>query len=133
MADPGLRSIHFGDPRTLKALFHGELWRGRDNLAVTFRGPKTMRDLRSALLPLAQFTSVAVALVALVLQWWLLFIAAIVLAFAPAALRAWIMAHRKAPPTLSVAAQALAVAVVFDAARALALVTRASHRARRSA
>ena len=39
-------------PRTLKALFFGELWRGRDNLRVTFSGPRTFRHLRSALMPI---------------------------------------------------------------------------------
>ncbi len=53
VADPALRSVHFGDPRTLKALFLGELWRGRDNLRVTFTGPRTFRHLRSALVPIA--------------------------------------------------------------------------------
>jgi glycosyltransferase involved in cell wall biosynthesis len=53
VADPNLRSVHFGDPRTLKALFYGELWRGRDNLRVTFSGPRTFRHLRSALIPIA--------------------------------------------------------------------------------
>src|SRR5262249_14835699 len=35
VSDHRLRSIHFGDPSTLGALFVGELWRGRDNLRAT--------------------------------------------------------------------------------------------------
>jgi GT2 family glycosyltransferase len=43
IADPRLRSAHFGDPSSLRALFFGELWRGRDNVKVTLRGPLTLR------------------------------------------------------------------------------------------
>jgi GT2 family glycosyltransferase len=50
VADPRMRSTHYGDPQTVRSLFLGELWRGRDNLRVTFSGPRTLRHLRSALL-----------------------------------------------------------------------------------
>ena len=53
IADPRMRSTHYGDPQTVRSLFLGELWRGRDNLRVTFGGPKTLRHLRSALIPIA--------------------------------------------------------------------------------
>ena len=56
VADPALRSVHFGDPSTLRALFFGELWRGRDNARVTWRGPRTLRHLRSMLIPIATLT-----------------------------------------------------------------------------
>jgi glycosyltransferase involved in cell wall biosynthesis len=42
-------NVHYGDPRSLRALFRGELWRGRDNLRVTLRGPLTWRALPSVL------------------------------------------------------------------------------------
>ena len=51
-SDDRLRSVHLGDPRTLRALFFGELWRGRDNLKVSLRGPLTPRALPSVLIPL---------------------------------------------------------------------------------
>ena len=133
VADPALRSIHFGDPRTLRALFLGELWRGRDNLRVTFSGPKTFAHLRSALIPLAQLTALGVFCIAVVFQWWWLAAAALLKALAPAAVRAAVMLRRRLRPTLAGVAQALAVAVVFDFARAAALLVRGSHRARRSA
>jgi hypothetical protein len=133
VADPALRSIHFGDPRTLRALFLGELWRGRDNLRVTFSGPKTFTHLRSALIPVAQLAALAMCVVAVLVQWWWLAALALAQALAPAALRAAVILRRRLRPTLSGAAQALAVAVVFDLARAVALVLRGSHRARRSA
>jgi glycosyltransferase involved in cell wall biosynthesis len=133
IADPALRSIHFGDPRTLRALFFGELWRGRDNIRVTVRGPKTFRNLRSAAIPVYQLVALGAGVVALFMNWWWVAAIALVQALAPAALRATLMLRRKLRPTIFGAAQAFVVAIVFDAARALALLARASHQTRRSA
>jgi glycosyltransferase involved in cell wall biosynthesis len=133
VADPQLRSIHFGDPRTLKALFLGELWRGRDNLRVTLRGPWTVRNLRSALIPAGQLLALLACAFALAMQWAWLAAIALGMALLPALLRAAVMLRRRMRPTIAGAAQAVAVAVVFDAARALALVAGASHQARRAA
>ena len=133
VADPDLRSVHFGDPKTLKALFFGELWRGRDNLRVTFAGPRTFRHLRSAIVPIADLACLGAGLVSLVaghpviaLLFWLA-------ALAPAAIKAAVILRRQLRKGLVPAAQAFAVAVVFDLARALALLARGSHRARRTA
>lgn len=49
----GMQSVHHGDPKRLSNLFWGELWRGRDNLRVTLRGPKSLRNVASALMPIA--------------------------------------------------------------------------------
>jgi glycosyltransferase involved in cell wall biosynthesis len=133
VADPALRSVHFGDPRTLKALFFGELWRGRDNIRVTVRGPKTLRNLRSALIPVGELLALGICVLALLAQSWLIAAAALALAIAPAVLRAAVMARRKLRPTMFGAVQAFAVALVFDAARALAILARGSHQSRRSA
>ena len=54
---PGMVNRHFGDPATLRALFRGELWRGRDNLRVSLRGPLVWRDLPSVIVPLLWLTS----------------------------------------------------------------------------
>lgn len=133
VADPALRSIHFGDPRTLKALFFGELWRGRDNIRVTLRGPWTVRNLRSAVIPVGQLLAIASCLFALFMNWWWLAALALGKALAPAVLRAAVMLRRKLRPTIAGAAQAFAVAVVFDAARAVAVLGSGSHQSRRSA
>lgn len=133
VADPDLRSIHFGDPRTLKALFFGELWRGRDNLRVTFAGPRTFRHLRSALIPIAQLGLLIAGVALLAAGQWLLSALALAAAFAPAAVRAAVMRRRQLKRGLMASAQALAVAIVFDLARALAILARGSHRARRAA
>jgi glycosyltransferase involved in cell wall biosynthesis len=133
VADPDLRSVHFGDPRTLKALFLGELWRGRDNVRVTFSGPRTFSHLRSALIPIADLLCLAIAMIALVAGRPWLALACACVPLIPAALKASIMMRRQLRRGIIVAAQALAVAVVFDLARALALLARGSHRARRAA
>jgi GT2 family glycosyltransferase len=45
--DSRLASVHHGDPDTLKAVFKGELWRGRDNVRVSLRRPLSWRSLTS--------------------------------------------------------------------------------------
>ena len=133
VADPNLRSIHFGDPRTLRALFFGELWRGRDNLRVTFSGPRTFKHLRSAIVPIADLICLAGSVAALVAGLPLLATVLLTIALIPAGWRAGMMISRQLHRNVIVAAQAIIVAVVFDLARALALVARGSHRARRTA
>ena len=144
VADPELRSVHFGDPKTLRALFLGELWRGRNNLRVTFNGPRTFRDLRSAIVPVADLLLLTAGVAALITPRPIIALMLWSLALIPAAIRAALILGNRlrttlaagTPPLIEVgrsAAQAMAVAVVFDAARALALVTRSSHEARRAA
>jgi GT2 family glycosyltransferase len=133
VAEPDLRSVHFGDPRTLRAVFFGELWRGRDNLRVTLNGPRTFRHLRSAIVPLADLLCLAGALGSLFLGRPALAAVLLMIALIPAALRASVMLKRQLHRNAVAAAQAVVVAIVFDLARALALVARGSHRARRTA
>lgn len=134
VADPALRSVHFGDPATLKALFFGELWRGRDNLKVTFSGPRTFRHLRSAIVPVAELVALGAAALAVLTGHPLLALGGCLIALLPAAVRAAFMLRRQTHRARAMAAaQALAVAVVFDLARAFALLARGSHRTRRSA
>ena len=133
VADPQLRSVHFGDPRTLKALFFGELWRGRDNLRVTFAGPKTFSDLRSALIPIAQLVLLASSAITIALGYAAMAIGLLAAALVPAVIKAAVILKRQLHRGFVAAAQAVAFAVVFDLARALALLARGSHRARRAA
>ena len=124
--------MHYGDPKTLKALFYGELWRGRDNVKVTFRGPKSFRELRSALIPIVDLLALIAGPVALIFGYPLLAAACWSGVLALAALRALAILRRLPNPGVTDAAQALAFATVFDVAKALALLARGSHRARRS-
>ena len=132
VADPGMRSVHYGDPKTLKALFYGELWRGRDNVRVTFRGPWTFKELRSALIPIVDLLAMVAGVAALLLGHAVLAASCWLVVFALAALRTVMILRRESSVGFASAAQALAVATVFDVAKAFALLARGSHRARRS-
>ena len=132
VADPAMRNIHYGDPRTLKALFFGELWRGRDNIRVTFRGQKSFAQLRSALIPIVELLAMISGLAALVTGYYVVAGACWLIVLGLIALRAAFLVRRQLTRTVWVGAQALAVAAVFDMARALALLSQGSHRARRS-
>src|SRR5262245_1380949 len=48
IADERLYNVHYGDPRTLANVFFGELWRGRDNVRVSLRPPRSIRNMASA-------------------------------------------------------------------------------------
>lgn len=134
VAEPGLVSIHHGDPRTLGALFRGEMWRGRDNLRVTLRSPRALRSVLSALQPLVTLVVAALTAIACVarpdaaLVWLLALALFLVAASVPRTVQMW---FRMQPRTRGALAQCAAVAVTFDLARALALVVRADHAVRR--
>ena len=130
VSDPRLRSTHLGDPVSLRALFFGELWRGRDNLRVTLRGPLTFGALPSVVIPVLDLACLA----ALMTGPW----TGPAVAGAAASTMATLTALRAARMSVrrtglrgrDLAANA-AVAGVYDLARALSLVTRATHRTRR--
>jgi GT2 family glycosyltransferase len=136
IADDRLHSVHFGDPPTLKALFLGEMWRGRDNLRVSLRFPLTLRSLPSVAIPILELLAL-LAIVAGLFTWrrggpFLIAAGLITLSlflFARAA--RLLLRARSRGRTLVLALQALLVAGVYDLARALALVTWAGHGTRR--
>jgi glycosyltransferase involved in cell wall biosynthesis len=132
VADPAMRNVHYGDPRTLRALFFGELWRGRDNVRVTFRGPKTFRELRSALIPIVELIAVTAGLAGVVLGYRALAIMCGLTVMALISLRALLILRRQSNTAVKEAAQALTFAAVFDLAKASALLVRGTHRARRA-
>lgn len=133
MSDDRLRSVHFGDPATLQALFRAELWRGRDNLRAGLRGPITLRGLPSLLIPVLELACVVLGCGGLLAppSGLLLTAGAPVAIGALAALRASLMVSRRQGAVGVV--QAFAVAYVYDLARALALVYRAPHHRKRDA
>jgi GT2 family glycosyltransferase len=131
IADSRLRSIHFGDPATLKALFFGELWRGRDNIRVTFNGPWTIRHWRSALVPVADLVLLGAAPIAAAAGRPGMALASIGLIVALGSMRAAAMMARHQHRGVVAFSQALLVSLVFDVARAAALLARGSHAARR--
>jgi hypothetical protein len=131
-----LTSVHRGDPRTLRALFLGELWRGRDNLRVTLRGPLSLRALPSIVIPLAILAGLSAVVVGIVF-WpfvgWPVATTGAALVSALVATRASVLLGRvsDAERTVRTAVEAILVGGVYDLARAFALVARPSHDLRR--
>jgi len=134
VSDDRLVNVHVGDPPTLAALFRGELWRGRSNLAVSFRPPVTMGELPSAVVPVVQLAGVIAAASAIALggaEYAVLALASVLpLALVPAA-RAVRMSRRAGRFEVGQFADNAVVAFVYDCARALALVSFAGHTVRR--
>lgn len=138
IATDALRSVHHGDPRTLRALFLAELWRGRDNLRVSLRERLTPMSALGLGLTLAHLAALAAIVVGLLL--WNAGGAALVAAGASVALLVILLrAARLLTRVPSLARsprhvpQAVLVAATYDTARALALVVRVGHDVRRRA
>ena len=134
-SDNRLRSVHLGDPRTIRALFFGELWRGRDNLKVSLRGPLHWRALPSVVIPLVILLMMTIgigSILALPGSWRLLALA-VVGPLLLTSLRAGRMLARIRRFDALTMVRAFAVALVYDVSRALALVVRTPHRVRQNA
>ena len=124
VSDPGFENIHYGDPASLTALFIGELWRGRNNMRVTLRERPSLRSLPSLVIPMVQLALLAIAIVAGVTGRLLVPAACVAGIFGLSLLRATRVRRRTMAPVV----QAAAVAVTYDAARALALFLRTQPR-----
>jgi hypothetical protein len=132
--DPRLGSVHHGDPATLAAVFRGELWRGRDNLRASLRGPLTIRELPSVVVPILVLLLLSAALIGFLVGGFVglaLFVLGIGGMLAAAAARAARMLSRTATWSPRMIGQALLVATTYDLARAMALVRPGGHEARR--
>jgi GT2 family glycosyltransferase len=128
LSDAGLRSVHHGDPRTLRALFSQELWHGRDNLRASLRGPVTSHGLPSIVLPAIVLDLIVVAVGAEVLARRPLITALALAALAGlAAIRARRMLSHLGRAGVVDVARALVVAAVYDFARALAPLLNAEY------
>lgn len=132
VADERLRSVHHGDPPTLGRVFKGELWRGRDNLRVTLRGPLTWRSWPSILFPVVVLLSLLSLVVAPFLGpghgSWLAALACLAMG-AIVGLRALrvLVAWSRHPRGLDGLLKSLALAAAYELPRALALLWRAPH------
>lgn len=130
-----LRSVHLGDPATLHGLFVGELWRGRHNLRASLRSPVTARGLLSLVVPLLDLGLIlagALGLLGAPLGGWLVTVGAFSMILAISALRVGRMMVNLGTATPQDFGQALTVAAVYDLARALAPISRATHAIRRA-
>jgi hypothetical protein len=133
VSEPGMDSVHYGDPQRLSDLFFGELWRGRDNLRVSLRGPMSVRSLPGSFLPVIMLACL-VLLAAGVAVWpwfggWPAtagLAGVLVIASARAVVILW--RGRIVDPRGWL--QALIVAATYEAGRALSLVSGATHKTR---
>jgi GT2 family glycosyltransferase len=133
VSEPGMMSVHHGDPQTLADLFFGELWRGRDNLRVSLRHPITLRALPSALMPVVTLVCGALLVLGPLASPWLGVTVSALGALGLltiAALKALVVIVRGRLTSPLQWAQGLAVAATYEAARALSLVSAATHRTR---
>jgi hypothetical protein len=131
--EPGMKSVHHGDPRTLTELFLGELWRGRDNLRVSLRGPMTVRTLPSMILPVAGLASLGLLALGLLSWPWTggtLAATGVAGALAIASLKTAVIIRRGRLRSPIGWLQGFVVAATYEAARALSIVSGATHRTR---
>jgi hypothetical protein len=134
LQNPTLKSVHLGDPASLREVFRGELWRGRDNIRVSLRPPFSLRGVPSVVVPVANVLLMGVALVGMLSATRLGAVTAVVafvLIAGASAARAARMVTNQDETTLLGCARALVVAGVYDLARALALVHPGGHEGRR--
>jgi Glycosyl transferase family 2 len=135
LTDSRMGSVHVGDPRTLRALFFGELWRGRDNIRVSVRPPVALRELPSIVIPVVDLLMLILAIAGPALGGknglWLT-AGAMLTILLLSSLRAARMLGRLRERRSGDVTRAMAVALTYDLARALALVSRAGHGARRA-
>jgi hypothetical protein len=131
LASDRLGNVHYGDPRTLRQVFFGELWRGRDNVRVSLRRPLAGRTVLTAIVPLASLAAALVVLAGLLAGTDTGFrtsAAALLFLVGLVVLRAALMVRsaftREWPA-------ACAVAAAYEAGRALALAGRFGYRHRR--
>jgi hypothetical protein len=133
VAEPGMRSIHHGDPATIGAVFRGELWRGRGNLRVGARGPLTLRSLPGLLLPVISLLVIAGLAVGAVASPWtgpMYVAAAAVVLAAITMLRVAVMLRRRPTASPSALGALVVVACAYELARALAPLAKATHATR---
>jgi cellulose synthase/poly-beta-1,6-N-acetylglucosamine synthase-like glycosyltransferase len=135
LGDERLGSVHHGDPATLRDLFSGELWRGRDNLRVSLRDP-SWRGLPSLLIPVVQAAVLSASAL------WLLVspranpmlpAAGIALFAGLVSARAFMLLTRLGRWTAGSALRALAVAAAYDLGRAGSLLVKVGYRRRHPA
>jgi len=129
LAVPEMRSSHVGDPSTLMALVRGELWRGRNNVRVSLRGPLSARDIPGLLFPVAELSAWIVAPVAVLTGRLAVGIVAAAVLLLAIGVRTVMMVRRAALP-LRQWPPAAAVSAVYGLGRALSLVFPGTHRAR---
>jgi hypothetical protein len=131
ISDSRLGNIHYGDPESLRRVFFGELWRGRDNLRVSLRSPRSGRTLISAFIPLFNIAALATfggGLLSGSTDGRLVGLAAGVMVVIQISLRATKMTM---PDRLREWASAWGVSAAYELGRAFAVISRIGHGKRR--
>jgi glycosyltransferase involved in cell wall biosynthesis len=132
--DSRMISAHMGDPSTLKSLFLGEMWRGRNNLKVSFHSPLSFREIATGITPIIESISMLCAILTFIFEGakaFALFSLAITPLLILPTLRAILMSNRSQKWQLKLFLQNVAIAFTYDMGRACALFAFASHRLRR--
>lgn len=132
LADGRLDNVHYGDPKTLRDVFLGELWRGRDNVRVSLRTPRSWRTLASAAVPVLSLFILLVALAGLLsvtgvgsgVSAWSALILLVLVGVRTARMVARDSSWRDVPGAFSVAA-------AYELGRALAVAARFGYDRRR--
>lgn len=136
ISDPCMKSIHYGDPATVKSLFFGELWRGRNNFRVTMKGPITPRALLSLAIPASNLLGLILIIIGSFLKIYSItpglavLLSGIILIIAPAILRCIHMSLGNMG-LLSILKNFIVV-VTYNLARAMALIVGVSYKTRRA-
>lgn len=133
LADRRMKNVHHGDPETLRDVFNGELWRGRDNIRVSLRRPLSVRTVVSAVIPIANLMAATVCVAGILVgsqAGHVVAAGAFAQLFCAVALRASAITR---PGGLRDWPKAFAVAGAYEAGRALALAGRFGHGRRRRA
>lgn len=130
LSDERLYNVHHGDPRTLRNVFYGELWRGRDNIRVSLRAPRSGRSLISAAIPLFNLIAVVVAVIAL-FAFGPMGRALAALAVGSVVILILLRASRLAHGAARDLPKAFAVASAYELGRSLAVASRVGYDRRR--
>jgi|KBSMisStandDraft_5_1062788.scaffolds.fasta_scaffold13405_4 GT2 family glycosyltransferase len=132
MAEPGMESVHHGDPATLGALFRGELWRGRDNVRVSLRRPRSFRSLAGLAVSAAAAAGLLLLVAGLVIWPWLGVLPTVAgagLVGLAVVTRTALMARAAGAGQTGIVA-VLAVAATYEVARGVSLLYPGSHETR---
>lgn len=131
VADARFHNVHYGDPRTLRHVFFGELWRGRDNVRVSLRAPRSWRTLVSAAIPVFNLLALAVFVGGLISGRPAGRAAAAVAGFSVVALMSLRASMMSSGAPSRDWLPAFAVAAAYELGRAFALAARAGYGRRR--
>ena len=134
VSNADMKNVHYGDPATLRELFKGELWRGRDNLKVSFRGGLSWRGLPSVVIPIVDAAMIGAVIFGIAASAAGSSVGLLIAASATAVIAGastlrvarLLSTERRVRPVRLL--QAWVVSCVYDLGRALALVMRTPHR-----